>query len=415
MKILVSAVACNPYLGSENYFGWTAVRALARDHELWVLTGRRNVPDLQRAQREGLVPDNIHFVFAGQCAPWHPNRMRARLQGWREYVAFSKAILPEAQKLHAAVGFDLAHHVTFCTWRVASPLGALGIPFIFGPVGGNEQFPLHMLPILSPVAGAFELARMASNLVSRWAPSVRRCLREAAQVLVVNTETEQLVKSLRGSAQGIATLSAGFYSAAQIQAFVRFVPGKNVEGPLQIFAGGNMEGRKGVALALMALAEAKRQGVKFRYRLGASGPEIGYLKQLAGRLGLETEVLFAEGLQGEAYQRELGSTHIFLLPSFRESAGLTMMEAMLAGCVPVVAGCGGPADIVTAESGYQIPVTHRREMVGRLAETIVMLDRNRQLIREKGQAASARIAMHFSEENYRKTINALYRSLKPMT
>ena len=30
MKILVSAVACNPYLGSEAFFGWVAVKVLAR-------------------------------------------------------------------------------------------------------------------------------------------------------------------------------------------------------------------------------------------------------------------------------------------------------------------------------------------------------------------------------------------------
>ena len=38
MKILISAIACNPYLGSGNYFGWSAVKCLAQDHELWVMS-----------------------------------------------------------------------------------------------------------------------------------------------------------------------------------------------------------------------------------------------------------------------------------------------------------------------------------------------------------------------------------------
>jgi hypothetical protein len=50
-------------------------------------------------------------------------------------------------------------------------------------------------------------------------------------------------------------------------------------------------------------------------------------------------------------------------------------------------------------------------MVEQLAETIVALDQNRQLIADKGRAASARIATHFSEENYRNTINAAYQSV----
>jgi glycosyltransferase involved in cell wall biosynthesis len=411
MKVLLSAVACNPYLGSENYFGWSAVKVLARDHQLWVLTSRRNESDLQRATAEGLVPDNVRFVFAGQYSEWHPNRMRARLQTWREYVNFSRAILPVAGKLHASEKFDLAHHVTFATWRVASPLGRLGIPFVFGPVGGFERFPLQFFPILSPSAAAFELARMASNVVSRFSPGVRGCLRGATHVFVANMETKRLVESLRGSARGVVELSPGFYSETQIQSFTRFVSGKELGGPLRLFAAGNMEGRKGVALALAALAKAKKRGVKFQYRLGAHGPEIAHLKQVAVRLGLQDDVFFADNLRGEAYQQELGRIHIFLLPSFRESAGLTMMESMLAGVVPVVAEGGGPETIVTDQCGYKIPVTNPRQMVQQLAETIIALDQNRQLIADKGRAASARIATHFSEENYRNTINAVYQSV----
>jgi glycosyltransferase involved in cell wall biosynthesis len=252
---------------------------------------------------------------------------------------------------------------------------------------------------------------MGSNLVSRCSAGVRRCLQRSAHVFVANPETDELVKAVSGSAQGVSTLSAGFYSAAQIQAFARQAPGKDLGGPLRLFAAGNMEGRKGVVLALEALAEAKQQGVKFQYRLGAQGPEIGHLKQLTGRLGLEAEVFFGEGLHGEAYQQELGHTHVFLLPSFRESAGLTMMEAMLAGAVPVVADCGGPQSIVTSQCGYKIPVTSRRQMVRQLTETILLLDRHRPILGELGRAASVRIATDFSEDHYRNAVNAVYQSV----
>ena len=411
MKVLISAVACDPYLGSENYFGWSAVRALARDHDLWVLTSRRNQPDLQRAAGKGLVPANVRFVFAGEFRPWHPNRLRARLQSWREYLHFSRAVLPLARQLHASEKFDLVHHVTYATWRVASPLWRLGIPFIFGPIGGNERFPARFFPTLSASASAFEVARMASNVVSRFSPVVRRSLREAAHVFAANAETERLVKAMRGSGNGVSRLLAGFYSDPQAEDFARFASGKNLDGPLRMFAAGNMEGRKGVALALAALARAKAAGVKFHYRLGACGPEIAHLKKLTVRLGLTAEVEFAENLHGEDYRRELGRTHVFLLPSLRESAGLTMMEAMLAGGVPVVADCGGPGNIVTEECGYKIPAMSREQMVAQLAAVITEINRDRKLISEKGSAARQRIATAFSEENYRRTANAVYSSV----
>jgi glycosyltransferase involved in cell wall biosynthesis len=411
MKILLSAIACNPYHGSENCIGWTAVRTLARDHELWVLTGSRNQPDLQRAAAEGLVPDNVHFIFAGKFYPWHPNRLRARLQSWQEYLHFSRAILPLARQLNATEKFDLVHHVTIATWRVDSPLWQLDIPFVFGPIGGNEQFPAHFFPMLSAASMAFELARMASNVVSRFSPGVRRSLREAAHVFVANPETEQLVKALRGSGNGVSRLLAAFYSTAQAEDFARFARGKNLDGPLRLFAAGSMEGRKGVALALAALARAKAAGVKFHYRIGAGGPEIAHLKKQTARLGLTAEVEFAQSLLGEDYQRELGRTHIFLLPSLRESSGLTMMEAMLAGCVPVVADCGGPGFIVTDECGFKIPVGNRHLLTEQLSKTIIAIDSDRKIILEKGRAASQRIVTGFSEEHYRATVNEVYHNV----
>jgi glycosyltransferase involved in cell wall biosynthesis len=412
MKVLLSAVACNPYLGSENYFGWAAAKVLARDHELWVLTSPRNMADLERAKAEGLVPDNVHFVFAGQYAEWHRNKMRARLQAWREYIDFSKAILPQATKLHATEKFDVVQHVTYATWRVATPLWQLGIPFVFGPIGGNEQFPLRIFPTLSPAGAAFELLRKSSNIVSRCSPGVRRSIRGAAHIFAATRETEELVKAIRGSGENISRLLPGYYSASSVAALTRFVPGKNLDGSLRLFASGNLLGHKGLAMALRALERVKKAGVDFRYHLGATGPEIPHLKKLVAKLNLKDQVIFGDTMSRENYERELGNTHVYLLPSLRESVGLTMMEAMLAGCVPVVADCGGPNFIVTEACGYKIAVSTPERMIEEMATIILAIDRDRKIILERGEMASKRIATHFTEENYRQTVNAVYSSLK---
>ena len=411
MKILISAIACDPYLGSEPYFGWAAVRCLARDHDLWVITSARHRPNLLRAESEGLVPKNVHFVYFGRFPQWHHNRLIAKLQHWKGYMSFSRGILGTALQLHRTVGFDLAHHVTYATWRIASPLWRLGIPFVFGPIGGNEKFPLRLLPILSPTAAGFELFRMFSNVVSRLSPSVQACIRRSAHVFTMDAETELLVKELRGCKTEVTHLSAASYPVARIKACAQDAALRTLGGPLRLFAGGNLEGRKGVALALHALAHARAKGLKFQYRLGGGGPETHHLRKVAVRLGLQDDVLFGEPLSGEAYQKELGATHLFLLPSLRESAGLTMMEAMMAGCVPIVANCGGPARIVTDDCGYRVAVSSRSKFVEDLTNTIVAIDRNRDIILTKGAAASERIAAGFTEDNYRKAVNSVYSSV----
>jgi glycosyltransferase involved in cell wall biosynthesis len=411
MKILVSALACNPRLGSESHVGWAAVQCLARDHELWVLTSPRNQSDLEAARAAGQVGDNVHFIYAGRFKPWHPNRLRAHLQGWREYVDFTKQILPVARELHEKVRFDLAHHLTLVSWRVPCRLWELGIPLVFGPVGGNESFPLRFLPELSPTAGAFELAREFSNLKSRFSPGVRSCIRRAAHVFAANAETESLMVQLRGTCAGVSRLLAYFHSENARMPARPGAPEKSFDGPLRLFAGGSLDGRKGVALALQALARAKAQGVRFHYRYGGKGPEFERMQRLAARLGLQDDVLITDSLRGEDYARELKAAHVYLLPSLRDSAGITLAEAMLAGCVPIVADCGGPGQIVSEECGCKVPVSSPAALIEELSKIIVRLDRDREVLREKGPKAAKRIATHFSEENYRRVVNLVYKSL----
>ncbi|MDR3456046.1 MAG: glycosyltransferase [Verrucomicrobiae bacterium] len=410
MKVLISAIACNPYLGSESHFGSMAVKCLARDHEICVITTSRDRPDMERAAA-GLVPPGVRYFYAGKVKPWHPNRMRARIQGWFEYMDFVADSLNVARELHRREKFDLVHHLTYTTSRVASPMWRLGIPFVYGPLCGNEPFPFRLFPLLSGPGAAFELARKAHNAISRWSTAVRRSVRKADHVFAITEEAEALMAGFRGSAAGSSRLSPGFYTAEMQAGFTRFVPGKKVDGPLRLYVAGHLGGQKCVALAFQALALVKKKGVPFCYHLGAGGPEIPHLKKLAVKLGLVNEIKFSGGMSREDYQRELGDTHIFLLPSMRETVGLTMMEAMLAGAVPVVADNGGPRLTVTEACGYKIPVTTPGRMAAEIAEVILALDRDRKIIVEKGRAASQRIATQYTEAHYRQTVNAVYESV----
>ena len=85
-----------------------------------------------------------------------------------------------------------------------------------------------------------------------------------------------------------------------------------------------------------------------------------------------------------------------------------MIEAMLAGCVPIVADCGGPQQIVTPDCGYRIPISNRDQFVKLIAEKILELDRDRHMMKIKGRAAAERIVAELNEQHYRTTINEIY-------
>jgi hypothetical protein len=58
-----------------------------------------------------------------------------RYRKWSRYASVA------AKRLNQEINFDLAHHVTYATWRMGSPLADVGVPWIWGPIGGGEVSP----------------------------------------------------------------------------------------------------------------------------------------------------------------------------------------------------------------------------------------------------------------------------------
>jgi len=408
---LVSAIACNPVGWSEGLHGWLACKALSQLGDLWLLVSDDERPGVEEGRAKGMVPDNMHFIFVGRRKPYVENRLLARFQGWLRYIAFNNNILSIARDLHAKIKFDLSHHVTYSTWRVGSPLWRLGIPFVWGPISGTEVFPLRKLgSILSPKAKAFELARILGGYYSQLTPEVNFCARRAFHIFAAHEEAVSHLSKLRRRSDGISVLSYYAFGPDTISNFAR-PQFKQLNGaPLKILSGGNLEGRKGVAIALHGLALAKKRGAAFRYRITGTGPEHQHLERLAVELGLGQEVVIGKAYSRDDYLGALKDADLYLLPSLREGGGLTMMEAMLAGCVPIVANCGGPGTAVSDECGVRVPVGNLDEMAGHIASAVVRLDRDRALIPKMGAAAAARISRNYADHCFLAAVRAVYES-----
>jgi len=407
MRVLIVAVACEPKSGSESFFGWSAIQSLREMVEIEVITTENNRGALEKESAERPLGFRVHYL--GKKKTWHPNRMLARAQSWLETINFSRQVLTKAQKIHAEQPFDLVHHVTISTWRVASPLWRLGIPFVWGPIGGGEAFPWECRSLLSPQAQIFEAARELSNITGRLSPRIQATAKNAAFCLAANEETKKLLFDLRGQKAGVEIMSPAMFWPERIQSLQAGSLSKPEKRPLRIFAGGNLEGRKGVAVALKALAIANNQGVDFVYRLGGYGPERSHLENLAKELGLEGRIIFGDSLSGDDYLNELHKSHLYLLPSLREHTGLTLLEAMLAGCVPIVANGGGPGSIVAENRGFKIAISNPDKMAAEIAEVICLLARDPGFREKLGREASQFVATEYSAKNYQDSMAEIYR------
>ena len=412
MKILVAATACRPYAGSEAYVGWQAINALRHDHELWVMTSLWCRPAIERLINSEGGWTRVRFVYVDEQEgdrPYSDNRMIARLQSWMRYRKWCRYASVAAKRLNQQIKFDLAHHVTYATWRMGSPLAGIGIPWIWGPIGGGEVFPLRMIPVLSPVAAIFELVRAINTWLAKKSPTVRRAAREATLVLPNNPETERLVSGLGVPRNRTRRLCQSFLTEERLGSLKRtqWMTPKEC-GEVRLVAGGNLEGRKGVAIALRAIAQLAVEGIPIQYTYLGRGPELAHLKALADRLGIADRVNFVDSLSGDEYVQALQSSHVYLLPSLREGVPVTQMEAMAAGCVPIVADCGGAGPMARSSGAEPIPVSTMDRMTGEIAEAIKSCWENPERWIELSHRSSEGIRSGYCSEHYLAMMRECY-------
>jgi len=403
MKILAVGYACSPAGGSEAGIGWDAVCRIAKHHDVWVLTDIRNHHAWEIGRAEGKIPNNVQVRFLRKFSPWHKNRFIARIQSWLNYWSFNRIVLDAATEWHREISFDLCHQVTIAAWRMPSPLHQLPIPFLWGPIGGAGYIPPEFRGILSFGARQFERARDWQTAIALRSPSFHQCIGNTAVVFVANAETEELLRPFRKD-RPMLRLPSGSVSSEKFEAFRRPRNSALMEGPLRLFAGGNIEGRKGVSLALKALALVKAAGVHFHYIVAGGGPEISSLRRLSQQLNLQEEVTFHPGFSGAGYIHALQQSDVYLLPSFRETTPVTLLEAYIAGCYPIVADTSAQGEIVRLVGGHAVPLTSMQGLIDGLAQAVIWGARHREELLPLTRAAADRISDHFSSERFDATM-----------
>jgi glycosyltransferase involved in cell wall biosynthesis len=353
------------------------------------------------------IAANVQFHYFGNHFKYHQNRLLARLQSWLVYRSWQAEMAGNATKLHRQHGFAVAHHVTYATWRVPSELWRLSIPFVFGPVGGGSSMPTKFRKMLGPTARTFELLRDTATRLALSSPALKLCCSRSSAVVAADRQTASFLAAQ--GAKSVRTLCQVFFTEHQVSRFTQHKrPVLRDGSALRIFAGGNLEARKGIILTLQALARLKKSGIPFKYVYGGGGPERNSMVKLAADLGIANEVFFHNGFEGIDYESQLAQSDIYLLPSVRETAGITMMEAILAGCFPIVLSGTGAGDIVENTGGVAIQAKSPDEAIEKIAGQLQWCHHHRVEMQYTAAHASIRMRSLFSESAYKQAICEIY-------
>lgn len=353
MKILLSAYACEPNKGSEPGVGWNWALALARrGYEVHVLTRSNN--------RNAIESDptwsrsSLHFHFYDLPAP---TRFWKRWPGgiYLYYLLWQIGAYKFAKRLHGRERFELVQHITFVSHRQPSFMGGLGIPFIFGPVGGGETMPKQLRQSLRLRAQISEAVRDAGNRFIRFDPLMRRTYSQA-QIIACATRETLLSIPLRFRDKCIVQRAIGIDAPVLMDS-----PNGGDESFAQLLFVGRMLYWKGLHLALRAISRIKGQIPKLRLRVIGEGNDRDWLQCIAREANVEDRVEWVARVPFSEMNEEYRKSAALVFPSLHDSGGMVVLEAFAAGLPVICLDLGGPGSMVDSICGVSVKTGRRSE------------------------------------------------------
>lgn len=401
LRVLLFAYACEPDKGSEPGIGWNIASRLAAHHEVWVLTRRSNMPAIEEEVHRHPVK-GLHFVF--HDLPRWMTFWKSGNRGVHLYsYVWQLTAASLGKKLHASIKFDAAHHLTLGKYWAPAGAAFVGLPYLWGPVGGGDGIPKGFWHGLSRRSRVEEALRIGAQRLAECDPLTLKTARRATLALGTTEATNQRLRSL--GAASVRQLQAVALDEREVIGLRTGLPDEK-KGRIDFISLGRLVGWKGHHLALRALA--KLEVPNCHYTLIGAGPELARLKRLSQRLGISDRVHFPGSLPRHQALQFLARSDVFIQPSLHDSGGSVTLEAM-ACAVPVIAlRLGGPAYQVTAETAIVVEPTSEAAAVEALRDAMHSLAIDPSLRQRLGVAGQERVRHQLTWDSLAKTIaNAL--------
>ena len=389
MRVLISAFVCEPLAGSEPEVGWRWATEMSRHCEVVVVTQRKNRGRIERYLAEH-PEEGAGIEFRYHAPALGSERLRKRLR-LSYFTLWQWTLRGRVRRwLAEEPSIALIHHVTFASFRYPCFLGGLGVPVVWGPVGGADEAP----PGLLEYSG-----RWRARLKER----VRNGLTGASRILlpwldptaggsngVVLAATPSMARLFE--AEGLPSCTYPTIGMTDGEWQEGAAAGRaGMNGKVRFLFVGRLHFLKGLQLLIEAVAGLPRD--RFHLDLVGEGPEGDWLRALVRELGVEESVSFLGLMPREELPAIYRDHDVIVSPSLYESGGLATLEAMNHGLPAIVLDVGGHQLSVTEDCGVRLdPTGSGGEVVERLREALRgYLDDPDRIARE-GAAARRRVA-----------------------
>lgn len=401
-KVLLSAYACEPNKGSEPGVGWNwALEIEKRGHEVFVVTRKNNRGVIDEFFLKEKKPDDLHFIYYD--LPTVFIKLKKIIGVNCYYLLWQIGLSLFAKKLNNEKKFDLVHHISFGVFRHPSFLYNLKLPLFFGPVGGGEQSTSNIRKSFKFKYQVIELLRNIINKLSSINPFLIKLYRKAVFIYAKTSDTKFCIPS-KYHYKTRTSIEIGIN--ANQEANIK----KKKNATTFLFAG-RLVYWKGVEVMVKSFAKAcKQSDENIELVIAGSGEDIELLKNNINEEGIQNRVK----LLGHINQSELWSIYndanVFLFPSFHDSSGNVILEALSCGLPVICLELGGPPEIVDNSCGHVISVSNKKisEIQNDLTKSILEISGNKNVLGDLSKGAVERASLY----RWEKVVGNVYNEIE---
>jgi glycosyltransferase involved in cell wall biosynthesis len=320
---------------------------------------------------------------------------------YARYLAWQHRSLAEARRIHTTSHADIVHHYSWGSLVWASPLWRLGIPFVFGPVGGGSVGDPELSVAMPSRARKVEQLRRSVLKFLPMTQRTRRSLR-GAFVLAANSDTAAVISRI-----GVKS-SLLMLPEATAPEFMRSEPlDLDQREHARVVWVGRLLPIKGVTIAISTMSHLPPD---VKLTIIGDGPEFERAAALIRELGLDERIEMLGRIPWTDVIKELETSAILLFTSVRDTSGAQLLESGARGTPIVAIRQHGVADYVPDDAGVLVPVGSPAEVSARLASGVKELlgDPERW---QKASAAARAFAEEHSVERQLDRIISTYETL----
>lgn len=378
ISVLINAYACNPRWGSEPGMGWNWVINIAKFCEVFVITEGEWKDNIEEAV--SLLPqkNNIHFFYL-------PVSDRIRKMCWNQgdwrfyyyYKKWQKRAYEKALQIISEHKIDIVHQLNMVGFREPGFLYKIeGIPFVWGPIGGMNNFPEEYLKGARLKFRIFSMLKNRINLFQiKYSKRVKKALLRADCLVSAVPTSNLYIKRYHGLNSIVIGETGCDLKDDSVYDYNRFFDSKTFD----ILWVGQVYFRKQLSLALRTISLLK-ENKKIRLHIvsPATESEIECYKNEAENLGISELCVWHGKLKNSEVHELMQKYHLFFFTSVVDETSTVILEAIGSG-LPILCfdTCGfGP--IVDESLGYKIPISNPDKSIKEFSQIIKYLEVNRE-------------------------------------